>query len=396
MLNFAIVFILDCAFPRGSVNARGVRSPEKNCWNFASNEELSFKQRAAGAFFKLIRTTRCLGIAVLFCVGLFVFNSSARGEEKPNKDNHPPIELWLFDQKESETLFAELENLSQHLKVTIRLNNRTGGTIKVQRCNRTCSCISVEMPRDEVKDGEVLEIQLSAVFEKHPKSLEQALGIQLETSGARTYMSINLRGNLTNFLGFQDGRRVLKISPKESTIEADIPVLISKDIDRRRLKVGDSGKMLRSSSFDANDGVSMLQCKFDVPTNAEPTTLEIRDEKDQLLSQCQIEFLSGKWIEFLPSTLAFQPCKPFGDYVKEASGIIKIRAETSDYSTLVALECETDSQLRLPVEWKKVRDGYYRFKVFTVEYDDLKDTKKVTLKYLTPHGRGVESIGFIE
>ncbi len=114
------------------------------------------------------------------------------------------------------------------------------------------------------------------------------------------------------------------------------------------------------------------------------------------MSQCQIEFVSGKWIEFLPSTLAFKPCKPFGDYVKEASGIIKIRAETSDYSTLVALECETDTKLRLPVEWKKVRDGYYRFKVFTVEYDDLKDTNKIAFKYLTPHGRGVDSIGFVE
>jgi hypothetical protein len=319
---------------------------------------------------------------------------TCRADDVSKQENHPPIELWLVDQKESESIFVDLESLSKQLHVTIRLNNRTGKPIKVQKCLRSCSCLSVELLRDEVKDGEVMEMRLSASFDPHPKSLEQALSLQLETTGGRSFISLQMRGKLSRFVGFQDSSRVLKASPKQTSIDASIPVMISDDIDRSQLNVVDSAKYLKTKSMEQRDGVTMLKCRFDIPNAAEPTTLEIRDKHDKVISQTSVEFLTTNWIEFLPSQLAFRVCPPFGEFVSEASGIIRLRAESSDYNTLIGLECETDTDVRLPVTWSKVRDGYYRFRVCTIEQDDLLGAKSISLKYLTPHGRGVQHLTF--
>ncbi len=67
------------------------RSPTKSHWKLAPSQELSLKLNALGAFFELISSTRLLGFFVSFLVGFFLLGSNARGDEKPNEDNHPRL-----------------------------------------------------------------------------------------------------------------------------------------------------------------------------------------------------------------------------------------------------------------------------------------------------------------
>jgi hypothetical protein len=332
---------------------------------------------------------RWLGLIATLLILVVTHASVARGED---------VRVIAVPVKDSSFrgFFEKLEvgDVESGEKVVrcIRIENHSTKSLELLSVIKSCGCLKVDLPDNRIaKSGEVVELTVEVDVERYSKNLTQVFQIRVESKGARDSLTFQLEMNLVKHISFATPHYYLRYAKRSGRKTFLVPVSISSDMRWQDFepRIDDGIKSFVDAKLVEQTGDVFVECSLNVDKISVDSGLLtlVKKSDSKPVSECLLSFSKQDWFTVLPSTLTFVPVKIPGDTLREANGIVRMQTETNDLGELRELRCETSKGVRLPCEFKKVRDGFYRIVISTIEKEDLESNDTLKISAATPNGR---------
>ncbi len=342
------------------------------------------------------QNSRFAGVLLCLCWA----NLSYSDDQRNADIDHPAIIVVAGEMDDQIEFFSygEVVAANQKVNLVIRVENTTNEPIHIKFVNRSCGCIKVDLPENSIEAGKAVTMGISIGIEPTIQELKQRVFVRLETEGARKGISMQIDFTLANHISFLYERFHLTCADRSGDNEIKIPILVSKEVKLKDydIELSDELRVIQGCKLVREGDKTFVVGSYATTSVGSSISGDLKlvrkrptQGQERIASTCHLEVAKSKWFEVLPSTLAFRQLPVPIDLLDQAVAIVRIRTETKELGELKSLTCETSKGVKLPCTFTKVRDGFYRITISTVENEDLVGRDQLKVTGTTPYGTAV-------
>jgi hypothetical protein len=285
------------------------------------------------------------------------------------------------------------------IEKTILLENYTDTLLSINSIRTGCNCVEVMPKTRTAEPGHAIELEIAMMRDKFSRVVNQEFTLNIDASGPIKNLSIALVISLTSHVSFESNVNHVKYTAKTGRSFFKVPVIFSPDVKINEFEVKTSEGLtgIVDVKLVSENGLANVECNFDSSLVSSETagtiSLVRKSEKTKPVGKdCAIIFSESKWFRVLPGMITFVPATDPGKANREANAIVRMITPTPDTGKIETITCVNSKGLSLPIEFKFVRDGFYRIVISSPESGSVVAGERLKITASTPLGSVEESV----